>query len=115
MGRFWNDESGAVVSAELILILTICICAVAVGWSKVAGALTGELADLGNAIGAVDQTFQVPGYEIIHGGLTCAACSGFGYDDRIDTEVCDCAPVTVDHGFNIKVDPTGGSVDEDGI
>ncbi len=110
IARFWNDQSGAVISAELIMILTLVIGAVAVGWSKVSGALVGELNDLGNAIGAIDQSYHVPGYEHQNNGACdTASNSGFGFADREDPEVCDCAAVTVRTWQNIKQVRTGNT------
>jgi len=111
--RLWKDESGAIISAELVLVMTILLFAVAVGLSHVAGTIVGELVDIGNAIGAADQTYQVAGYEIVHDTTVNAANAGFGFVDRIDEEVSDCASVTVNTGVNLKPDATGGSVDED--
>jgi len=112
--RLWKDESGAIISAELVLVMTILLFAVAVGLSHLAGTIVGELTDIGNAIGAADQTYFVAGYEIVHGANNVnAANTAFGFADRIDAEVSDCAPVTVNREQNIKVDATGGSTNED--
>jgi len=112
--RLWKDESGAIISAELVLVMTILLFAVAVGLSHLAGTIVGELVDIGNAIGAADQSYNVAGYEIEHLGVGVnAANAGFGFADRIDKEVSDCAKVTVNRQDNIKKDTTGGSKHED--
>jgi Flp pilus assembly pilin Flp len=51
------DESGAVISAELVLVLTILVIGVIVGLSEVAVAVNTELNDISNAIGALDQSY----------------------------------------------------------
>ena len=48
--NFWNDENGFVISAELVLVLTIAVIGVIVGLSHVAMAVNQELTDVANAI-----------------------------------------------------------------
>jgi hypothetical protein len=57
-----NDESGVIISAELVLVLTIAVLAMVVGLSEVAVAINTELNDVSNAIGALNQTYSVTGY-----------------------------------------------------
>lgn len=78
----WMDESGAVVSAEIIIILTILVCGLVVGVSALRDALVTELADVGAAIAALDQTYSFGGAVGHH-----AACSGSAFADAADT--CD--------------------------
>ena len=58
-----NDEFGAVISAELVLVLTIAVLAMVVGLSEVAVAVNTELNDISNAIGALDQSYQYTGFQ----------------------------------------------------
>ena len=57
-----NDESGVIISAELVLVLTIAVLAMIVGLSEVAVAVNLELNDLSNAFGALDQSFATVRY-----------------------------------------------------
>lgn len=57
-----NDESGVIISAELVLVLTIAVLAIVVGLSEVAVAVNTELNDISNAIGALDQTIGYTGF-----------------------------------------------------
>ncbi len=57
-----NDESGVIISAELVLVLTIAVLAMIVGLSEVAVAVNLELNDLSNAFGALDQSFSTVRY-----------------------------------------------------
>lgn len=59
----YRDDSGAVLSAELILILTILVIGVIVGLSEVAVAVNTELNDISNAIGALDQSYFFTGFK----------------------------------------------------
>jgi Flp pilus assembly pilin Flp len=62
------DESGAVISAELVLVLTILVIGVIVGLSEVAVAVNTELNDISNAIGALDQTYSFTGFRATDNG-----------------------------------------------
>ena len=57
-----NDESGVIISAELVLVLTIAVLAMIVGLSEVAIAVNTELNDVSNAIGALNQSYGYGGY-----------------------------------------------------
>ena len=61
--NFLNDENGAIVSIELILIITIAVLALIVGWSEVAVAVNNELNDISNAVGSLDQSFAYTGFK----------------------------------------------------
>lgn len=60
--KLWTDDRGAIVSIELILIVTIAVLALVVGWSEVANAVNTELDDISNAIGHFDQSFFFSGF-----------------------------------------------------
>jgi Flp pilus assembly pilin Flp len=57
-----QDESGVIISAELVLVLTIAVLAMVVGLSEVSVAINTELNDLGNAFGRLDQTYGYTGF-----------------------------------------------------
>jgi len=58
-----NDETGVIISAELVLVLTIAVLAMIVGLSEVAVAINTELNDLSNAFGALNQSFAFTGFQ----------------------------------------------------
>jgi Flp pilus assembly pilin Flp len=60
--KLFHDECGAVISAELVLVLTILVIGVIVGLSEVAVAVNTELNDVSNAIGALDQSYFFTGF-----------------------------------------------------
>ena len=89
MRKFINDEAGFVVSAELMLIITMMFCCAAVGWAAVRDALVNELNDVSHAIGSVSQTYNVTGFQKNKDlGKPHGKCSGFGFND--DADECDC-------------------------
>ena len=92
--KLFNDETGAVVSAELVLVLTITFTAAAVGLSAIGAAVSSELDDVSDMLGAVDQTYSYASYQ------TTANTGGKGVHGRgspsafTDIEDdCDCADV----------------------
>ena len=52
-----NDESGFVVSAELVLVGTILVLGMIVGLTELSYNVNQELEDLGSGIGAINQTY----------------------------------------------------------
>lgn len=89
MRKLFRDEAGFIVSAELMLIITLMFCMAAVGWAAVRDALVNELNDVSHAIGAVSQSYSVTGFEKAkYSGKPHARCSGFGFND--DADECDC-------------------------
>jgi Flp pilus assembly pilin Flp len=59
---FWNDESGFIVSAELVLIATICVIGLIGGLVEVQWGVVGELNDVSDAIGSLNQSYQYAGF-----------------------------------------------------
>jgi|CXWL01.1.fsa_nt_gi Flp pilus assembly pilin Flp len=58
--NFWNDQSGFIVSLEMILIATVVVLGLIVGMSEVTIALNTELNDISNAVGALVQSYATP-------------------------------------------------------
>ena len=87
--NFLNDENGAIVSIELILIITIAVLALVVGWSEVAVAVNTELNDISNAVGALDQSYWFNGFRATstNDGKGKSAVVGSRWDDSTDS--CD--------------------------
>ena len=84
-----NDENGFIISAELMLLITLSFCMAAVGWAAVRDALVNELNDVSHAIGAVSQSYNVTGFQKPKDlGKNHAECAGFGFND--DADECDC-------------------------
>jgi len=79
MKKLWMDEAGAVVSAELILILTILVCGIIVGFTTLRDTIVTELADVSNAIGSLNQSYSFGGVIGHH-----AQCSGSLWADAAD-------------------------------
>lgn len=92
MRKLFNDEVGFVITAELVLVLTIAVLAMVVGLAAVRDAITNEMNDISSAFGAVDQTYSVTGLiKSKNAGKPHAQIAGFGFSDRGDD--CDCKPI----------------------
>jgi len=74
-----RDEAGFIVSAELVLVSTICVLGLVVGLSEVSSGINQELEDVGAAFGSVNQSYSVQGYCGAKGRTT-----GSMFQDRCD-------------------------------
>ena len=92
----WNREDGAIISAELVLVMTIAVLAMVVGLSSISHSINSELKDIADAFGAISQSFLYTG---ISG--SGAAVSGSSFND--DPDFCDCIPL--DHNVGHLTTP----------
>ncbi len=60
--QFWNDENGFIISAELVIILTVAVLGMIVGLSYVQTAVVSELSDVGGAISSLNQDYAYTGF-----------------------------------------------------
>lgn len=100
MRTLYHDEAGFIISAELVLVATICVLSLVVGLTEVASAVNQELNDCGEAFGSLNQSFCFQGFSVFKNN--CHAFnhfSGSSFVDHIDD--CDrnecsisCAPPT---------------------
>lgn len=102
MNQLLQDETGAIISAEMVIIATVVVLALVVGWNAVAGAMVGELVDVATAFGSLDQSFSYRG--ISHRGH--ATCSGSSFFDFCGNIVLDTNTQTIVGGGGRT---TGGS------
>jgi len=107
MRKLFNDQAGFVVSAELVLVLTIAVLGMVVGLASVRDSINAELVDLSNAFGAIDQSYSVRGsFKDSLTGKPHAQVAGFGFNDRGDD--CDCKPILY-HDVCGKDDSSSGA------
>jgi hypothetical protein len=59
--KLWNDEIGAVLSAELMLVSTVMIVGLTAGLVTLRDALARETADMAAAVAQLDQSYVLPG------------------------------------------------------
>jgi len=77
--QLWNDEAGAVFSAELVMVATILVIGMTVGLSAVRNSVVTELADVGQAISNIDQSYLYANVDGHH-----SSSAGSRFDDRKD-------------------------------
>jgi len=95
MKTLWNDESGVIVSAEIVLVGTILVLGMITGLVELQAAVIYELTDLSDAFGNLDQTFQTSGFTSQKNN-TCdnkARTKGSRYNDIVDD--CDCSGLVI--------------------
>ncbi|MFO1020567.1 MAG: hypothetical protein U0903_07715 [Planctomycetales bacterium] len=61
LSDLWKDESGAVITSELVLLGTVGVLGATVGLNQVSESLNGELKDVASAVRSLDQSYHVPG------------------------------------------------------
>ena len=80
-----NDEGGFIVSAELVLIATLCVIGLVVGLSEVQHSINAELNDIADAIGALNQSYFTSGFHKRDAnGVIHAASFGSIFNDTAD-------------------------------
>lgn len=79
LNRLWNDQAGFVVSAELVLIATILVIGLIVGWATVRDQVMQELGDVAAAISQINQSYT---WSAVTGHTSSVA--GTIFDDTAD-------------------------------
>lgn len=59
----WNDDRGAVLSAEVVTVGTVAVLGAITGLSVAANAVDGEMKDFAYAIRSLDQSYAVAGHK----------------------------------------------------
>lgn len=109
--KFWNDESGFVVSVELILIATIVVIGLVSGLTMLRDSVLAELGDTANAIGSLDQSYGVSAAD--YDGGTGASSAAMDWTDAPDTaDSASGIALTVGTGLRV-VDATSIASDND--
>ena len=78
------DESGFIISAELVLVATILVIGLVVGLSEVQHAIAGELNDVSEAIGSLNQSYCFSGFSVRKKSGCESFVSGSAFQDHID-------------------------------
>lgn len=91
-----SDESGFIVSAELVLVATIVVIGMIVGLSEIQHALVAELNDVADAIGKLNQSYGYRGFSKVNNtkGGVGAFTRGSAFVDTMDE--CDMDQCQID-------------------
>lgn len=94
--KLYQDEAGVIISAELVLVLTIAVLSMVVGLSEVAFGVAHELADISDAVGNISQSYSYSGMRVKKTGSSAnkASWEGSAFEDAADE--CDCSGITLD-------------------
>jgi Flp pilus assembly pilin Flp len=92
-----NDEAGAILSAELVLISTILVIGVIVGLAELQNAVVNELNDVGEAIGSLNQSFYVHGHSSEANCKLKAKSAGSAFKDHTDEGDGNECAISCDH------------------
>lgn len=87
LSEFAHDERGFLVSSELVVIATILVLGLIVGLVELQGALIGELNDIGESIGSLNQSYTYPGTNTFKGGHFVGTFGSAFFDG---SDGCDC-------------------------
>jgi len=69
--RLWNEETGAILSAEVMLVASILVIGMVAGLASLRDSVVTELADLAQALANVNQSYSfsgVAGHHTFTGG-----------------------------------------------
>lgn len=80
--QLWQDESGVVISAELIVVCTVVVLGMLVGLTTLRDQVVQEFADLAAAVGALDHSYSFAAFED-------ADCSVAGSSFTDESDSCD--------------------------
>jgi hypothetical protein len=58
----WNDESGAILSAEMVTVGTVAVLGTTVGLGTLGSAVNEELLDVAKGIRSLDQSYSIQGF-----------------------------------------------------
>jgi Flp pilus assembly pilin Flp len=75
--RLWDDDQGAVISSELVLVLGILVFGLIPGLVALRNSVNAALATIGNFLGRITPSFTYSGYAIVgQGGISTIAVVG---------------------------------------
>ena len=72
----WNDERGFIISAELVLIGTLCVLGLITGLTLVRDSVAGEFTDIAAAMRSLDQSYYFSGFRA-RKSYGCGGCKAW--------------------------------------
>ena len=91
----WNDESGVILSAEIVLVATILVLGMIVGLVELQSAVVLELSDLSDAFGDLSQSYETVGFSSGKSGVTGVKAATVGSAWRDAGDSCDLCSLTI--------------------
>src|ERR1051325_2097220 len=93
--RLWRDDSGAIVSIELLFLFVILTLGLIAGWTNLRNAINAELTEEANAILALNQGFSITGV---------TGCPGNGNHGSSATNGPGHLSLSSSHGHTVSID-----------
>jgi Flp pilus assembly pilin Flp len=94
--QLWADEAGAIISAELILVVTILVLGMVVGLTTLRDQVVQELGDVALAIASINQSFSFSGATGHHSSTAGSIFIDLLDDcDGVDSQACEPACIDV--------------------
>lgn len=84
LNQLWRDESGFILSSELVLIATICVIGLIGGMTCLRDSVTAELNDVAGAIGNLNQSYCYTGFSSASWRCCKARTAGSCFTDEVD-------------------------------
>jgi len=80
--RLWNDDRGAVISVELILVIALLVFGLIAGFVALRNSITAALGTIGNVLVLTTPSFTYSGFAIgnFFGGRTIAQVQGYDFE-----------------------------------
>jgi len=106
--RLHNDETGFIISSELVLVATLLVIGLIVGLSEIQHAVNAELNDVADAIGSLNQSYCFRGFSKpnqFKGGVGAYTRGSIFFDSR---DECDNDQCTIDCDAPIAEGPKFG-------
>jgi hypothetical protein len=88
INRFWNEQEGAIVSAEIMLVGTLLVIGVIVGLKSVRDSVVTELADIAQALDNTSQSYWYNGQRNYYGGSSGASYSDANQSNYGNAAAC---------------------------
>ena len=85
--RFWNDDAGFIVSAELLFLYTIAVLGLLTGMVAIRNAVIHEMVDVADSIGALDQSYTFVGLQGCGGNNKTAGSAFDNTGNTVDSKL----------------------------
>jgi Flp pilus assembly pilin Flp len=76
--RLWDDDQGAVISSELVLVLGILVFGLIPGLVALRNSVNAALTTIGNFLGRITPSFTFSGYAVTSNGATASTIAVIG-------------------------------------
>jgi Flp pilus assembly pilin Flp len=106
LSRLWNDDQGAIISVEWILIVAILIFGLIPGLVALRNSIDAAMGTVGNILTIIVPNFTFSGFGIGNAGTNIAQVGGFQFTPSTVNVLTSSQITPVDYtGTFVQVDP----------